>query len=84
MNHLFSFFFFTDADLIVWETCSREDGYFLASGNAVHSINGRYSGLNHLLWVDATLRVDRLTCNMKNNSIDRNELYGIFFSAASD
>lgn len=51
--------------LIVWETCSREDRYFLASGDAVHAIDGRYASLDHLLWVDTTLRVYRLTCNMK-------------------
>lgn len=51
--------------LIVWETCSREDGYFLASGNAVHAIDGGYASLDHLLRVDTTLRVYRLTCNMR-------------------
>lgn len=51
--------------LIVWETCSREDGYFLASGDAVHAIDGGYASLDHLLRVDTTLRVYRLTCNMR-------------------
>lgn len=49
--------------LIVWQTSSREDGYFLPPSNAVHSINGRYSCLDHLLRVNTALRVDRLACD---------------------
>lgn len=48
--------------LIVRETRSRKNRYFLASGNAVHAINSRYAGLDHLLGVDTALWVDRLTC----------------------
>lgn len=51
--------------LIMWETCSRENGYLLPSGDAVHAIDGRNARLDHLLWVNATLRVYWLTCDMK-------------------
>lgn len=47
--------------LIVWQPCGREDRYFLSSGDAVHAVDGRYAGLDHLLGVDPTLRVYRLT-----------------------
>lgn len=48
--------------LIVWQPSSREDGNFLSPSNAVHAIDGRYAGLDHLLWVDATLGVYGLAC----------------------
>lgn len=51
--------------LIMWETCSGENGYFLPSGDAVHAIDGRYARLDHLLWVNTTLGVYRLTCDME-------------------
>lgn len=49
----------------MWEPCSRENGYFLPSGDAVHAINGRNSSLDHLLGVNTTLRVYWLTCDME-------------------
>lgn len=52
--------------LIVRETCSRENRDLLASGNAVHAINGRDASLDHLFWVNAALRVNGLTCHMTN------------------
>lgn len=48
--------------LVVRETCSREDGDLLASGDAVHAVDGRDAGLDHLLGVNAALGVDGLTC----------------------
>lgn len=47
--------------LIVGEPSSRKNGNLLSSGNAVHAINGGDAGLDHLLGVDTTLRVDGLT-----------------------
>lgn len=44
----------------MWETSCRENGYFLAPGNAVHAINGRDACLDHLLRINAALRVDGL------------------------
>ena len=44
---------------------SREDGYFLPPGDAVHAVDGRYAGLDHLLGVDPTLRVYGLTCDIR-------------------
>ena len=46
--------------LVVWEASSREDGDLLASGDAVHAVDGRDASLDHLLRVDTTLRVDWL------------------------
>lgn len=47
--------------LVMGQPCSREDGDLLSSGDAVHAIDGRDSGLDHLLRVDAALRIYGLT-----------------------
>lgn len=47
-------------DLVVWKSGSREDGDLLASGNAVHAVDGGDAGLDHLLRVNTALRVDGL------------------------
>lgn len=46
--------------LIVGEPSRREDGDLLATGDAVHDINGGDSCLDHLLGVDSVMRVDGL------------------------
>lgn len=46
--------------LIVGEPSCREDGDLLATGNAVHDINGGDSGLDHLLRVDSVMGIDGL------------------------
>lgn len=43
--------------LVVRQPSSREDGDLLPSGDAVHAIDGRDAGLDHLLRVNAALRV---------------------------
>ena len=43
------------------ETGSGEKWDFLASGDGVHDIDGRDSGLDHLLRVDSLIRVNGLT-----------------------
>lgn len=48
--------------LIVWQPSGGEDWDFLPPSNAVHAINGRYASLDHLLRIDATLRVYGLAC----------------------
>lgn len=47
--------------LVVGQPSSREDGDLLSSGDTVHAIDGGDAGLDHLLGVDTTLRVDGLT-----------------------
>lgn len=58
-------------DLIVWQPSSRKDGDLLSSCNAVHAINGRDARLDHLLGVDAALRIDWLTCTQRKSSTSR-------------
>lgn len=48
---------------IVRQTSCREDRDLLTSGYTVHDINGGDTSLNHLLWINTTPRVDRLTCS---------------------
>lgn len=43
--------------LVVRQPGSRENGDFLPSGDAVHAIDGRDASLDHLLRVNAALRV---------------------------
>ena len=45
-------------DVIVRESCGREQGDLLPSGNGVHGIDGGDAGLDHLLRVGALCRVD--------------------------
>ena len=46
-------------DLVVRQTCSREDRNLLATCDGVHGVNGGDTGRNHLLGVQARVRVDR-------------------------
>ena len=50
----------TPTHLIVGQTSSRKDGDLLASGDAVHAVDGGDAGLDHLLRVDTALGVDWL------------------------
>lgn len=49
--------------LVVGQAGCREDGNLLTSGDAVHPIDGRDTGLDHLFGVDTALRVDGLAWN---------------------
>lgn len=50
------------SDFVVWETGSRENGDFLTTGNGIHGINGRDTGLDHFFRVNTGERVDGRTC----------------------
>jgi len=51
-----------NANLVVRQTSSREDGNLLATSNGVHGIDGGDTSLDHLLRVNAGEGVDRLAC----------------------
>uniref|UniRef100_A0A2M4D215 Putative secreted protein n=1 Tax=Anopheles darlingi TaxID=43151 RepID=A0A2M4D215_ANODA len=53
------------SDFVVRQTGSREDGNLLSTGDRVHHIDGRDTGLNHFLGVDTGPRVDRLTLDVE-------------------
>eukprot|EP00050_Salpingoeca_kvevrii_P005899 m.286285 g.286285 ORF g.286285 m.286285 type:complete len:410 (+) comp11542_c0_seq1:188-1417(+) len=53
------------SNLVVGKTGSREDGNLLTAGNAVHRVNGRDTGLDHLLGVDAAVGVDGLAVDVE-------------------
>lgn len=52
-------------NVVVWQTGSGEEGDLLAARHRVHAVNGRDTGLDHLLGVRAHLRVDGLTVDVK-------------------
>lgn len=51
--------------VVVRKTSSREDGNLLSTSNGAHGVNGRDTGLDHLLRVNASTRVDRLTLDVE-------------------
>lgn len=65
--------------LVMRQPSSREDGNLLPSGNAVHAVDGRDTGLNHLLGVDTALRINGLTCDRTQTRSDFRRCLVFFF-----
>lgn len=59
------------------ETGRREDGDLLPTGNRVHDVDRRDTGLDHLFGVDSRVRVDR-------TAVDVEVLFGKHFRALVD
>mmetsp|Transcript_38540 Transcript_38540/g.97013 ORF Transcript_38540/g.97013 Transcript_38540/m.97013 type:complete len:354 (-) Transcript_38540:194-1255(-) len=53
------------SNFIVWKTGSGENGDLLTTSDRVHGINRRDTCLNHLLRIDTSERIDRLSHNIE-------------------
>ncbi len=56
-------------DFVMGQSVGREDWNLLASGDRVHDVDGRNTGLNHFLGVDTRVRIDGLTLKNGINQI---------------
>lgn len=52
------------------KTSSRKNRDLLSSGDAVHAIDSRNARLDHLFWIDTTLRVDGLALRLQEGQIE--------------
>lgn len=59
------------------KTSGREEWNLLTTGNGDHGINGRDTGLDHLLWIDSLIWINGL-------SLDIEELLGEYWRALID
>jgi hypothetical protein len=64
-------------DFGVRKTSGREEWNLLTTGNGDHGINGRDTGLDHLLWIDSLIWINGL-------SLDIEELLGEYWRALID
>ena len=54
-------------DFVVGQSVGRKDGNLLPTSDGIHDVNGRDASLDHFLRIDAGVRVDGLTLDLKNN-----------------